>query len=339
MAERHKPPGTAGRVEALHEFAWRFAANPGDEPRILDGVAAQVLDAFDQAGIDALLLKGRALAIMLYLPGEPRAYSDVDLIVAPDRLEAAERALRALGFANASAARGIDDVGGVVHAQTWIQAANSSNGQPMIDVHRWLAGARAAPGTAWKALMGRRVWIEVGGRPAPVLDRGGQAMHLALHAAQHGPSFDRHLHELALALERWPADVWESAALLAQEIDATDALAAGLRLLPEGAAVAAQLGLRSTVDLDWTIRHVHERPRGTFHLQAFVDAAGGRERLRVLRRSLLPSRLWITNQHQWARTGGLRVIAAYGVHLSRSPVLAGRAWLYRRRARRGMRSD
>ena len=54
-------------------------------------------------------------------------------------------------------------------------------------------------------------------------------MHLATHAAQHGPAYPKHVDELALALERWPADVWDSAALLAQEIDATKAFAAGLR--------------------------------------------------------------------------------------------------------------
>jgi hypothetical protein len=208
----------------------------------------------------------------------------------------------------------------------------------LIDLHRWLPGARAAPAAAWEALVARRMWIEIGGRQAAVLDRPGQAMHLATHAAQHGPAFQKHVHELALALERWPGDVWDAARILAEEVDATEAFAAGLRLLPEGEVVAARLGLQSTAELDWTLRHRHERPRGTFHVQALADARGTGERLDILRRSLLPGRVWLMNQHPWARPGGPRLIVAYGVHLARAPVWAGRAWLYRRRAGRASRS-
>ena len=336
MEQRQEAQAAAAGLDALQEFAARFAARPSGVTRTLDAVAAQVLAAFRQAGVEALLLKGRALATLLYRAGEQRDYSDVDLLVAPHALDAAEATLRGLGYGNASSAQGIDDIGGVVHADTWIRAAPGSWDQPMIDLHRWLPGARATPGKAWEALAARRTWIEIEGRQAAVLDRAGQAMHLATHAAQHGPGFPKHVDELALALERWPADVWDSAARLAQEIDATEAFAAGLRLVPEGAVVAARLALPSTGELDWTIRH--GRPRGTFHLQALADARGARERLQVLRRSLLPSRVWIMHQHPWARAGGLRVIAAYGAHLARAPGWAARAWLYRGRARRGGRA-
>ena len=338
MEQRQERQAAAARLDALHEFAARFAAPSSGVTRTLDAVAAQVLAAFRQAGVEALLLKGRALAILLYRAGEQRDYSDVDLLVAPHDLDAAEATLRGLGYENASSALGIDDIGGVVHADTWIRATPGSNDQAMIDLHRWLPGARATPGKAWEALAARRTWIEIEGRQAAVLDRAGQAMHLATHAAQHGPAFPKPVDELALALERWPADVWDSAALLAQEIDATEAFAAGLRLVPEGAEVAERLALASTAELDWTIRHRHARPRGTFHLQALADARGARERVRILRRSLLPSQAWIMHQHPWARAGGLRVIAAYGAHLARAPGWAARAWLYRGRARRAGRA-
>jgi Uncharacterised nucleotidyltransferase len=336
MEQRQEAQAAAAGLDALQEFAARFAARSSGVTRTLDAVAAQVLAAFRQAGVEALLLKGRALATLLYRAGEQRDYSDVDLLVAPHALDAAEATLRGLGYGNASSAQGIDDIGGVVHADTWIRGAPGSWDQPMIDLHRWLPGARATPGKAWEALAARRTWIEIEGCQAAVLNRAGQAMHLATHAAQHGPGFPKHVDELALALERWPADAWDSAAWLAQEIDATEAFAAGLRLVPEGAVVAARLALGSTGELDWTIRH--RRPRGTFHVQALADARGARERLEVLRRSLLPSRVWIMHQHPWARAGGLRVIAAYGAHLARAPGWAARAWLYRGRARRAGRA-
>jgi hypothetical protein len=338
MEERQEQPrAAAGRLAALHEFVARFAAKPDGVTQKLDDVAADVLAAFQEVGVEPLLLKGRALAVLLYRAGEQRSYSDVDLLVAPHELDASEEALRGLGFENSSARKGIDDVGGVVHAETWIGSAPGSNDPPMIDLHHWLPGARAMPATAWKALAARRTWIEVGGHQAAVLDRSGQAMHLAMHAAQHGPAFQKHVDELSLALERWPDEVWEAAVDLAQELDATETFAAGLRLVAEGEALAARIGLPSTTELDWTIRHQRDRPRGTFHLQAFADAAQTRERLTILRRSLLPGRVWIVRQHPWARRGRLHVIAAYGVHLARAPGWAARAWLFRGRARRAGR--
>jgi hypothetical protein len=163
-------------------------------------------------------------------------------------------------------------------------------------------------------------------------------MHLAMHAAQHGPTFGKHVDELHLALERWPAEVWDAAAVLASEIAATAAFASGLRLVPRGAAEASRLQLPATDELDWTIRHLASRPRGTFHLRALAEARSLRDRLRIARRSLLPSRAWITHQHPWAHEGRLYVAAAYGLHLARAPVWAARAWRFRRRAGRAARA-
>ena len=221
-----------------------------------------------------------------------------------------------------------------MHAHPWIRT--SSADASMVDLHRWLAGAERSPTAAWDALVARRTWIDVGGGRAAVLDRPGQAMHLAMHAAQHGPAHERQLGELALALERWPAGVWDAAAELAGEIGATPAFAAGLRLLPRGAAEARRLGLAST-ELDWKIRHRATRPRGTFHVQALAEADGLRERLRIVRRALLPSRAWIMHERPWARQGGLWLIPAYAGHLARAPAWAARAWRFRRAARRAGR--
>ena len=59
----------------------------------LDAAAVEALDAFHALGVRCLLLKGAALSRLLYTPGEYRGYSDVDLLVAPDDLSAARRAL------------------------------------------------------------------------------------------------------------------------------------------------------------------------------------------------------------------------------------------------------
>jgi hypothetical protein len=159
-------------------------------------------------------------------------------------------------------------------------------------------------------------------------------MGIALHAAQHGPRYEKGLAELVLGLERWPPDVWEAAADLAARTGAVEAFAAGLRLVPEGADRARALDLPSTDRADWEIRNAEARPRGTFHLRAFLDADTTSARLSLLRRSLFPKRAWVVGEYPWARRGWWRVPVAYALHLARAPVWTLRAWRFRRRSPR-----
>jgi hypothetical protein len=115
---------------------------------------------------------------------------------------------------------------------------------------------------------------------------------------------------------------------------AMEAFAAGLRLVPEGADLARALDLPATDRVDWEIRNSSLRPRGTFHLRAFVNAGGVGAGLAVLRRSLFPKRAWIVTEHPWAYRGGWRVLAAYALHIAYAPLWALRAWRFSRRSPR-----
>jgi len=60
----------------------------------------RVVEMLEKEGIPALVLKGAALAAQLYAPQrELRVSSDIDILVAPDRLRAADAALRRGGLA------------------------------------------------------------------------------------------------------------------------------------------------------------------------------------------------------------------------------------------------
>jgi hypothetical protein len=315
-----------------------FARRTRDGPALsrLDAAAAEAFDAFAAARVNALLLKGPALARRLYSAAEHRGYSDVDILVAPPDVPAARRVLGDLGYVNTADRLGIDDVAGVLSAEPWARVGgiDAATAGLMIDLHRWLPGSEASPEAAWEALTRECCCIEVGGRRVPTLQVEGLALHVATHAAQHGRRYGQPIEDLARGLERWSPDVWRGAARLAAEIEASDAFGAGLRLLPQGAALASRLGLPATARLEWAIAHRDARPRGTFHLQAFSQAQSFPERASVLRRSLLPRREWIAWQYPWAHGTRVRMVAARGLHLMRSPVWAARAWRYRRRARR-----
>ena len=336
MSDGVESGGSAERLRAFaarHQSAARSEAGPGSEA-ILDRAALEIFEAFTAATVDAVLLKGAGLASLLYRVGERRRYVDVDLLTSPEQFERAGSELARLGYRNAGAERGTDDIGGVVHEELWLGTARGIRYPVQVELHRWLPGAKAAPEVAWEALAARRTSLALEGGSVPILDRPGQALQLATHAAQHGPEYAKGLYELSLALERWPREVWTAAVELAGEIEAVEAFTAGLRLIPQGVELSQALGLPDSSVLDWEIRHQDQRPRGTFHLDAFVQAAGVAGRLSVIRRALVPDPRWIGHEFGWARRGGPWLALGYAAHTLRAPLWAARAWYFRRRTAR-----
>ena len=320
--------------DALREFVERVRG--ADRRAKLDATAARVIAALDRRGVHPVLLKGPALAHSLYDAGEHRGYSDVDLLVCPRDLEAARDVLSELGYADMSRGLGIDDVAGILHAETWSRPGDPA-GPEMIDLHRTLPGCDAPADVVWEALSARSDSIELEGRRVAVLNRPAMAMHLATHAAQHGPTDAKAMGDLTRGIHRWPRQIWLEAALLARRVQAEQSFAAGLRLVVGDRSLADELGLEEHGETQWVINNRAARPRGTFHLQALVDAPTTRRRASVLRRSLLPRRDWIVWQHPWADASRAHLAAAYALHIIRAPVWAWRAWAFRRRGRRAGR--
>ena len=83
----------SSRQRVLENFAARVGASDSPLTRELDRAAARVFNAFGRENVDALLLKGVALARLLYDVPEERRYSDVDVLVSPRDLPAARAAL------------------------------------------------------------------------------------------------------------------------------------------------------------------------------------------------------------------------------------------------------
>lgn len=320
------------RRQAHEEFVRRAALLSRRDQ--LDVATAEAFDAFRRGGIDAILLKGAALVGALYRPGEPRGYFDIDVLVPPAQRVAAGDVLAGLGYRNFSVSRGVDDVGGALHADIWLGAMvgfRAGFAGVMIDLHRRLEGCEAPDALVWQALSSDRGWVEVAGTTVPTLSLPGLALSVALHVAQHGPGDTKAVGDLRRALERWPLEVWREAASLAEDVGGEESFAAGLRLLPPGARLADQLGLGSAERALWDIANRHSRPRGTFHLDALAEARSVREKADILRRALLPSRAWMSWEMPWATRSRAHLAAAYLTHILRAPLWAVRALRYSRR--------
>jgi hypothetical protein len=102
--------------------------------------------------------------------------------------------------------------------------------------------------------------MNVAGVAVQVLVEPARLLHVALHAAQHGPGNPRPLHDLNRAVERIGVDVWQETAGLAELLDATATLMVGLRLLPNGEVLVQKLGLSGAPTTEVLLRSSNPPP-------------------------------------------------------------------------------
>jgi hypothetical protein len=292
----------------------------------IDYAAAEVLRAFEAAGIESIVLKGAPLVRWLYEPAERRSYADCDLLVPPDRFGAACEILAGLGFEPA-----IEETDMPAwwrdHALEWLRASD----QAAIDLHRTLAGARLDPTGVWQVLSRRTQPIEVAGVQARSLEVAGLALQLALHAAQHG-GLTRQVQELELALQRSDAETWLEAARLAEVLDAGAAFVAGVRFAPSGAALAERVELSSTANTEAILRA--EGSAEPLTVERFAQA-GPLTRVSIIRHKLVPPATFMRKWSPMAHRGRFGLLLAYlwrPIWLLRRTPRAIRGWRSARRA-------
>lgn len=299
----------------------------------IDSATAEVLRAFAAEGVRCRLLKGPAIAQWLYEPGEPRYYIDSDLLVAPADLKRAEVVLERLGFV-----KRFDDSRMPEwwreHASEWLRP---SDGVP-LDVHRSLHGVGVGDDEAWSILSASPANVPVAGLDAPVLAASARALHVALHAAQHGEAQGRPLADLERAISRLDEGLWSAAARLAERLEATEALSAGLGLTAPGKELARRLGLPAPSSTA-VMLHAAGPPAVALGIEQLVRARGVRARVSIIRHKVFPPPEFIRHWQPVgtdSRAGLARAYARRPFWLLRHTPRALRTWLAaRRRARRG----
>jgi hypothetical protein len=295
-----------------------------------DAATVEVVEALGERGLEAILLKGPALARLLYEAGEERSWDDADLLVDPSRYRDAVAILRERGFCHFVA----DEAsrGSVPHAEHLVREHEA--GVESIDLHRSFAGVGTSPDSFWESVRFGADAIELFGRRVQVPSVPARLALVALHAASHGRRHLRSMRDLGRALERLGADEWAAAAQLAADWDALDYFVVGLRLDPAGGALLAAIGVEHDPGATARIRG-EGMPRAQRGLEQLARADGVAARLRlILLKTFLPPasmRLW----KPLARRGPLGLALAYAwrpVWLVGQLVPALRAYLAARRA-------
>ena len=272
---------------------------------VVDAACADAVSALAAAGVRCLLLRGPALAALLYDAPAHRPYADVDLLVEPDRLPEAEAALEALGLTE-SALEAAFPEGRPQHAHTWHTRLGG-----MVDLHRALLGIGAPAPTAWHLLSRDSERITVQTVEAEIPSVAARALIVALHAAHHVDDSGTALNDLERALARLAPAAWLEAAALARELDAVGAFVAGLSLSPRGQARLRQLGLPMRPTGLTSVG----RGESSFHVAQGIawlgNTPGTRAKARFLRRRLLPSPRTMRRRSRLARHGPAGLVLAY----------------------------
>jgi hypothetical protein len=291
------PARLAGSVSSVNA-AKRLAA----QTLVVDAATAEVLGTLARRGIDCILLRGPAIARRLYDAAELRSYIDADLLVPPHQVINAEEALADIGFAPLTDE---DDLSRhrPMHAREW------QRGIVSVDLHRRVAGCTAPDDVTWQTFHQHSEIVNLAGASARIPSPAALALIVALHAAHNGPRMPKPLADLARALERFDDATWDEALRLAERAGAMPAFAAGLRLLPAGAARAPRVA--PTID-------VALRSSGAPPLSLGIDwllrARGFHEKAALLKHVVLPPSGALRTWRPLARRGRAGLIAAYVSH-------------------------
>jgi hypothetical protein len=214
----------------------------------IDLAAVEAMGFLAAAGVRSILLKGPTFARWLYDDPADRAYSDADLLISPDDLARARAVLAGNGF-KAPFKGASHEL--IHHAEPWIRRSDRAE----IDLHHRLPGIGDSA-TAWRVLSTRTETMSLRGHEVTTLDEPARALHVALHAAEHGTERAPSLRDLEVALERLDLRVWQEAAALARAAGADAAFESGLRLTPGGAELLGRLGVSGHGDSSWELAQI-----------------------------------------------------------------------------------
>ncbi len=301
----------------------------------LDREAGIAVARLRAAGVPSILLKGAAIATWLYQDGETRPYWDVDLLVSPSQLTTAMEALGELGYEPRMIGANPIELGPK-------ELEMVGPGNVFIDLHHGLIGVSVPSQRCWDVLVGRTSTLQLTPNvQVQVLDPAARAMHLALHAAQDGPIDVKAVADLERGLAKLSREEWKEAARIAEQLQATEAFAAGLRMLPAGEVLAQELALPHRTTTELVIR-TRSAPQQALFFERLFQAPGAWEKVCFLARKVFPTVVLLRANSPLARRGPLGLLLA---RLGHPVLLASRfspaliAWARARRAARRSRAE
>jgi hypothetical protein len=317
------PPTALARLRA----AWLAAER---QHLLADAQLREIVAALGGAGIEAIVLKGPALAE--YYPDPAlRPFTDLDLLVRRRDREAALEVLARLGYAHGSPGRSLAYE--LEHAAAVSLVASPDASRLPVDLH-WECIAHPG-GARATALAAEEIWSRA--VPAPAWGAAARALapedllvylaaHLAIHHALAGALWRL---DLALVLERHAATLdWDAVGARAVRWGVAAAAYFALRAVGDELGVAAPAatldrlrpGALRVALVDHLQRLGSERLGRLEHLVDLLVIDRLSDAVRVLVAGLVPPPSWLR-----ARYDSPSLVAAYLRHYGRMAAVVGRA--------------
>jgi hypothetical protein len=197
--------------ESLANLINRLAADSATYTMLYEFVhpphLARVLAAFQERNVEAIVLKGAALGLLVY--GQPalRPYSDFDLLLHQSDLSQAEAALSALGYAPDESE----------HPRAWYRehhhhlAPYDQDDTLPVEIHWALTNADERLAINYADIWAQSQTVDIGGLQTRALCPEHQLIHLCVHVV--------HVHAIAEIGLRPVWDVYEVLANCAARFD------------------------------------------------------------------------------------------------------------------------
>ena len=267
-------------------------------------VTLEVAGRLRDADVDHVILKGPVFAQWLYEDPSTRTFTDSDFLIDPSKVERTEEVLISMGF---DRFWDIEFEGKKPWVERrWVRSLDDAN----LDLHRTLFGVGVSPADAWRILSNHRIEMDIKGHRISAFDDTANALHVVLHALQHGEEAPRPIQELDQAIQRLAQSTWSRAADLADELHANEWLSSGLRLHPEGVRIAEELGLSVEISLETALRS-RSAPFGAETLAWLSEMKSWRARTAYVVRSLFPPVRSMRTTYDLARRGWLGLTFSY----------------------------
>jgi hypothetical protein len=284
------------------------------------------------AGVDCLLLKGVSHEDWLFPDGKRPLSRDVDLLVAPNRLQAAWQVLEQLGMSPDR------DPVGPLRDKAELRFVSAERTHVPVELHTTFHFATVSRERCWQVLSADRDSIALAGVRIDVPGVPARALLLASHVVAHGVPGEWVVEDLRRALGLLTIDDWRHAAALGRELGASRAFSLGLRVLPAGRDIAEGLGLPDPDDptLQFRLRRGYAP---TLKMVGYAHGTQVGSLARLLNAELIPRSEQMRTWYPLARQGRRGLVAAHVARLAR---LAGHApalvadWRRARDAARGL---
>ncbi len=273
-----------------------------------------------------LHIKGPTVALWLYDLDE-RPWGDVDILVAPDRLNDAVSALMDAGYRPRFA--GVGPGTTEDHAVTLVRSDDGA-GETEIDVHWRFEGVGVAADQAFRELWRRREPDTMAHVAVWFPDLPSRALLILLNCARSPTSRSR--RDLERLIESADDNDWQNVISLGRKLHALPAMRVGFERSPNGGRLVASTGLE-TVELspEWALRAAGA-PRTALRL-ARLRQMSWRRRVRAVVRWLVPPAAVIRMRDPSARGGALNLVLGYLRRLVDGVRALGPSWRALRRAR------